>query len=126
MHFSVALTIPTLAASAELGGLVESFREAQPNKLVVSGGDSFEAATFNPPPSGNIHDTTTGQSEFIRYALKQTGGVTIGFVEATDETSSLVSPMVFQTSSPATSRARSIARPTSSAPITRPMLRRMS
>ena len=126
------------AGAAVLGGLVKSFRAANPNTLVVSGGDSIGASTFTsfiqkdqptidalnaigvdasaignheldegqadfegriipatnyPLLSANIYNKTTGQPEFAQYALKQTGGVTIGFIGATtDETPSLVSP----------------------------------
>ena len=125
------------AGAAVLGGLVKSFRAANPNTLVVSGGDSIGASTFTsfiqkdqptidalnavgvdasaignheldegqadlegriipatnyPLLSANIYNRTTGQPEFTQYALKQTGGVTIGFIGATtDETPSLVS-----------------------------------
>ena len=126
------------AGAAVLGGLVTSFRAANPNTLVVSGGDSIGASTFTsfiqkdqptidalnaigvdasaignheldggqadlegriipatnyPLLSANIYNRTTGQPEFAQYALKQTGGVTVGFIGATtDETPSLVSP----------------------------------
>ena len=126
------------AGAAVLGGMVKSFRAANPNTLVVSGGDSVGASTFTsfiqkdqptidalnaigvdasaignheldegqadfegriipatnyPLLSANIYNKTTGQPEFTQYALKQTGGVTIGFIGATtDETPSLVSP----------------------------------
>lgn len=126
------------AGAAVLGGLVKSFRAANPNTLVVSGGDSIGASTFTsfiqddkptidalnsvgvdasaignheldkgqadlegrvipatnyPLLSANIYNKTTGQPEFAQYALKQVGGVTVGFIGATtDETPSLVSP----------------------------------
>ena len=126
------------AGAPVLGGLVTSFRAANPNTLVVSGGDSIGASTFTsfiqkdqptidalnaigvdasaignheldggqadlvgriipatnyPLLSANIYNRTTGQPEFAQYALKQTGGVTVGFIGATtDETPSLVSP----------------------------------
>ncbi|MFM9919187.1 5'-nucleotidase C-terminal domain-containing protein [Lacisediminihabitans sp. H27-G8] len=126
------------AGAAVLGGLVKSFRAANPNTLVVSGGDSIGASTFTsfiqkdqptidalnavgvdasaignheldqgqadlegrvipatnyPLLSANIYNRTTGQPEFAQYALKQVGGVTVGFIGATtDETPSLVSP----------------------------------
>ncbi len=126
------------AGAAVLGGLVKSFRAANPNTLVVSGGDSIGASTFTsfsqndqptidalnavgvdasaignheldqgqadlegrvipatnyPLLSANIYNRSTGQPEFAQYALKQVGGVTVGFIGATtDETPSLVSP----------------------------------
>ncbi|QNE48076.1 bifunctional metallophosphatase/5'-nucleotidase [Glaciihabitans sp. INWT7] len=126
------------AGAAVLGGLVNSFRAANPNTLLVSGGDSIGASTFTsfiqkdqptidalnaigvdasaignheldqgqadlegrvipatnyPLLSANIYNRTTGQPEFAQYALKQVGGITVGFIGATtDETPSLVSP----------------------------------
>ena len=124
------------AGAAMLGGLVKSFRTANPNTLVVSGGDSIGASTFTsfiqqdqptidalnaigvdasaignheldqgqadlegrvipatnyPLLSANIYNRTTGHPAFAQYALKQVGGVTVGFIGATtDETPSLV------------------------------------
>ncbi|MET4780323.1 5'-nucleotidase C-terminal domain-containing protein [Glaciihabitans sp. UYNi722] len=126
------------AGAAVLGGMVDSYRAANPNTLVVSGGDSVGASTFTsfiqndqptidalnqigvdasavgnheldkgqadltdriipatnyPLLSANIYDKTIGQPAFDQYALKQVGGVTVGFIGATtDETPSLVSP----------------------------------
>jgi 5'-nucleotidase len=126
------------AGAAVLGGMVNSYRAANPNTLVVSAGDSIGASTFTsfiqndqptidalnqigvdasaignheldkgqadldgriipatnyPLLSANIYDRTTGQPAYDQYALKQVGGITVGFIGATtDETPTLVTP----------------------------------
>ncbi|MES2094803.1 MAG: 5'-nucleotidase C-terminal domain-containing protein [Actinomycetota bacterium] len=137
LHGRIEASSPS-AGVAVLSGLVKSSRAANPNTLVVSGGDSIGASTFTsfiqrdqptidalnavgvdasaignheldqgqsdlegrvipatnyPLLSANIYSKTTGQPAFSQYALKQVGGITVGFIGATTaEAPSLVSP----------------------------------